>query len=81
MAADFNSDGHFDLAVTNFGDDTVSIYLNDAAGTGTFTPLATTVPTGKGPIALATTDFNADGIPDLAVVNQTDNTVSVFSRT
>ena len=78
VAADLNSDGHFDLAVTNFGDDTVSIYLNDAAGTGTFTPVATTVPTGKGPIALATTDFNADGIPDLAVVNQTDNTVSVF---
>lgn len=78
VATDINSDGHFDLAVTNFGDDTVTIYLNDAAGTGTFTPLATTVPTGKGPIALATTDFNADGIPDLAVVNQTDNTISIF---
>jgi Pro-kumamolisin, activation domain/FG-GAP-like repeat/Bacterial Ig-like domain (group 3) len=33
--------------------------------------------TGNGPIALAVGDFNGDGIPDLAVANNFDNTVTV----
>ena len=80
VAGDFNADGHFDLAVTNFGDNTVSVYLNDTAGTGTFTPVAPALPVGanSGPRALATADFNGDGIPDLAIVNQTTSTVSIF---
>lgn len=35
-------------------------------------------PTGKSPSAVVTADFNGDGIPDLAVANQTDNTVSIL---
>src|ERR1700722_3313954 len=34
--------------------------------------------TGSGPIAIATGDFNEDGILDLAVVNEADNTVSIL---
>jgi type II secretory pathway component GspD/PulD (secretin) len=80
VAGDFNSDGHFDLAVTNFGDSTVSVFLNDTAGTGAFTAVtpALTIGTNTGPHAIATADFNGDGIPDLAVVNQTTSTVSIF---
>jgi len=31
-----------------------------------------------GPIAIASGDLNSDGVPDLAVVNSTDSTISVF---
>lgn len=37
-----------------------------------------TVPTGQDPVAVIGADFNADGNSDLAVVNHTDNTVSVL---
>jgi type II secretory pathway component GspD/PulD (secretin) len=79
-AGDFNSDGHFDLAVTNFGDSTVSVFLNDTAGTGTFTAVTPNFPVGinTGPRAIATADFDGDGIPDLAIVNEATSTVSIF---
>jgi hypothetical protein len=35
-------------------------------------------PTGQGPGPLVSADFNNDGLPDLAVVNTLDGTVSVF---
>jgi FG-GAP-like repeat len=34
--------------------------------------------TGKSPQSLAVGDFNKDGMPDFAVANTADNTVSVF---
>ncbi|MGC1106226.1 MAG: FG-GAP-like repeat-containing protein [Candidatus Acidiferrales bacterium] len=37
-----------------------------------------TVPTGQDPVAVITADFNGDGNVDLAVVNHTDNTVSIL---
>jgi Flp pilus assembly secretin CpaC len=33
---------------------------------------------GNNPVALVANDFNGDGLPDLAVVNQNDNTISVL---
>jgi type II secretory pathway component GspD/PulD (secretin) len=78
VTADFNTSNAFPgLAVTNFKDNTVSVFLNN--GTGQFAPAPTpTFATGTGPQAIASADFNNDGIPDLAVVNETDNTVSVY---
>jgi hypothetical protein len=73
--ADFNSDTHPDLAVTNQSGDTVSIFLGK--GDGTFSGGATFA-TGNGPTGICTADFNADGRPDLAITNQTDNTVSIL---
>jgi Flp pilus assembly secretin CpaC len=37
--------------------------------------------TGKGPVSVAIADFNKDGIPDLAVANQTDGTISILLGT
>jgi len=72
---DFNGDGKLDLAVTNEGDNTVSILLGN--GKGTFQP-QTTVSTGLGPDAIVAGDFNGDGKLDLAVANFTGNTISIL---
>jgi Flp pilus assembly secretin CpaC len=76
-AADFNSDGNLDLAIANQTTNNVIVLLGN--GNATFN-LATGSPfaVGKSPVAIATGDVNNDSHPDLAVVNQTDNTVSVL---
>jgi YVTN family beta-propeller protein len=74
---DFNRDGIPDLAVTNSGNNTVSILLGD--GSGGFTPASgSPVAVGKSPYSVAIGDFNGEGIADLAVTNETDNTVTIL---
>ena len=66
--ADFNGDGILDLAVT--GDNaatSVGLGILLGNGDGTFTPLAVNPPALNNATTIATGDFNADGIPDLAV--------------
>jgi hypothetical protein len=64
--ADFNADGHLDLAVTDQGNNSVSIFLGN--GDGTFQNRVD-YPVGNSPVWVSTADFNADGILDLAVAN------------
>jgi len=74
---DVNLDGHLDLVVPNFQDDTLTVLLGD--GAGGFTPAAgSPVPAGSAfADAVAITDLNGDGKPDLAVDNQA-NQVSIL---
>src|SRR5262249_51112690 len=65
VAADFNRDGHLDLAVANSATDTISILLGNRDGT---LQKATNYNVGSNPLSLAVDDFNGDGIPDVAVV-------------
>jgi tetratricopeptide (TPR) repeat protein len=76
-SADFNSDGNLDLAIVNQTTNNVTVLLGN--GNATFN-LATGSPfaVGKFPVAVATGDLNSDAHPDLVVVNQTDNTLSVL---
>jgi hypothetical protein len=60
----FNADAHPDLAVANFGCDSVSILLGK--GDGTFGD-ATNIAVANGPDALATGEFNGDGNLDMVV--------------
>jgi hypothetical protein len=79
-AGDFNFDGILDLAVTNRGSSTVSVFLGNGSsgrGDGTFVAKVD-YPTGVNPWSVTTGDFNADSILDLAVANINSANVSVL---
>ena len=75
-SADFNEDGHIDLAVPLYASNNVSILLG--TGTGNF-GAATTFAVGTSPYSITIADFNGDGHADLATVNS--NNVSVLLGT
>jgi hypothetical protein len=72
-AADFNQDGHTDLAVDNYGvnttpsTQTLTILAGD--GKGGFTQPLPTTQLGNSPNELIAADFNEDGTIDLAIPN------------
>jgi len=77
--ADLNADNFQDIIVSNFTDNTLSIFLGN--GDGTFqNPITPPPTTGVGPISIATGTFNSKNNTneDLAVANQTDNTLSIL---
>lgn len=76
VAADLNGDGITDLAATNTGADSVSIFIGN--GDGTF-DARVDYPVGAAPKAIAVGDFKGSGIRnDLAVVNSTDRSIAIL---
>jgi hypothetical protein len=75
-----NVNSNVGFVVTNFADNTYSVFNGN--GDGTFTPVTGSpfaLPViERGPYAVTVADFNADGISDLAIVNQTTNNVTVL---
>jgi hypothetical protein len=70
-----------DLAIVNDITNNAAILeaTGDSTFDGTFTiAMGSPFATGNGPIAIAAGDLNSDGVPDLAIVNSTDSTISVF---
>jgi hypothetical protein len=76
--ADFNRDGHLDIAAALFDVDKVQVLLGHS--NKTFTKEAGQ-PANDGPIGVETGDFNGDGAPDVAVANQAGKRVTVLLRT
>ncbi len=75
--ADFNNDGLADLAIVEQG--TNQVALLQGKGNGTFAAFPKSpLSVGKLPVAIASGPLNGSTGPGLAIVNQTDNTVSVF---
>ncbi len=74
VVADLNLDGRLDLATVDFSD--FSTHLQNPAAPGTFLA-GVSYNAGTGPTKIAVGDLNNDGHPDLAVVNQNSNDVSV----
>jgi hypothetical protein len=82
VVGDFNGDGVPDVAVADyemFGDDAkagrVSVFLG--FGSGVLRP-PLRFPAGKAPNVMGAADFDGDGRPDLAVVNQESSDISVM---
>src|SRR5215469_3614875 len=75
-----NTNSNLGFVVTNFADNTYSVFAGN--GDGTFTqikgsPFALAAG-ATGPIAITVADFNGDGKPDLAILNQTSNNVTIL---
>jgi len=78
-----NGDSNPGFVVTNFGNNTYSVFNGN--GDGTFTEVAGSpflLPTtGTGPVAVTVADFNGDGNLDLAILNQATNNQTTSSVT
>ncbi len=76
--SDFDGDGKPDLAVTDLGSSTVSVYRNSSTiGSIAFAD-EIDFNTGTEPIGIATGDMDGDGKLDIVVANFNANTVSVI---
>ena len=75
MTGDFAGNGRLDLAVANFLDNEVTIFMND--GQGGFVE-AGSIPVGDHPTAIAVGDFTGDGRDDLAVANAFSDNVTIL---
>jgi type II secretory pathway component GspD/PulD (secretin) len=76
-----NNAPELDLAVVNETTNNVAILLTsvDTNGNVAFTEATNSpVAVGTSPVAIAAGDLNTDGVADLAVVNQGDNSISVL---
>lgn len=83
VMADFNGDGHLDIATANSNSGNVSILINNGRGnylqpSSLPTPLPNVYAAGSVPVAITSGDFNGDGNADLAVVNRNSNNVSIL---
>ncbi len=75
VLADLNGDGLIDIASANLLGDDVTVLINQ--GNLTFAP-ETLYGAGGGPVVVRSANLHANGQPDLIVVNQNSNNVSIL---
>ena len=79
ILADFNLDGQRDVVTLAANADEIVVYLDQGTQ---LAPLGGTpdpdVPAGNGPNVMVAGDVNGDGLPDLVVGNQNEDSVTVY---
>jgi len=82
IGADFDQDGLIDLAATDLVNSVILVFASNGRGafkTPTKTPIfLENSQVASGPSNMTTGDFNADGLLDVATVNQSTDNVSVL---
>lgn len=76
LAADFNNDNLVDIVVTNFGTNSIGIFLGH--GNATFSNQMVISTGTSRPVTIAIGDFNADGKMDIIVVNYGTDSFDIF---
>lgn len=82
VAGDFNNDGIPDLVVLNSSNATISVIKGNSSGAFTAETQSTiTNPadSAANPVDIVSADLNRDGIPDLAVVSNTNGNIPVLT--
>jgi hypothetical protein len=77
FSGDLDGDGHIDLVAANEQENSLSVFLNNGTGDGTFHRL-NVFQTGAYPTGGAIADFNHDGKPDVVTADYHGNSVSVL---
>jgi hypothetical protein len=80
VAVDVNGDGKLDLVSADFGDDTLTVLINDGSGGFASSSTLSVGVAGSEPNAVAAADVNGDGTPDLISANYGTSTLSVLLR-
>ncbi len=78
VVADFNGGGKSDLAISRSDSGDVSLQLGNGDGTFQTGVIYNEGAIGAHPYAAALGDFDGDGFPDLALANNSDNSVAVL---
>ncbi len=76
---DYDSDDDIDFAVTNRGDDTVTLIRNELTETGMLSfAIEAVITVGDEPVSIESGDLDQFGGPDLVTANFGDDTVSIL---
>src|SRR5439155_5114899 len=79
VAVDLTGDGKAELATANYGNATVSVFINNGSGAFAASVVYPAVPgTGYGLYDMVAGDFNKDGKQDLAVANHVYGRTGVY---
>lgn len=78
--ADLDKDGLPEMIVSNFSEQTFTIYANSSSGGQLNLLVANNFPTGMSPTYSASGDLNGDGLLDILVNNYSSKTIGVYKN-